>query len=75
MATHPLTSDAGTCIYLAARVHSFGPPDVIGLEEVAIGPPVEGEILVQANAAGSDRGTNWCGKERFMTHASRLAGS
>ena len=36
----------------ACRVHRFGPPSVIVLEEIGIAPPGEGEVLVRIVAAG-----------------------
>lgn len=36
----------------AARIHAFGPPDVIHLEQVDIPRPEDGEILVRVDAAG-----------------------
>lgn len=36
----------------AARVHSFGPPKVIALEDVPKPEPGDGEVLVQVKAAG-----------------------
>ena len=36
----------------AARVHSFGPPKVIALEDVPKPEPGDGEVLVQEKAAG-----------------------
>ena len=37
---------------MAARVHRFGPPDVIMLEDTPRPAPSEGELLVQVKAAG-----------------------
>jgi hypothetical protein len=36
----------------AARIHSYGAPDVINLEDVKVTMPAEGEVLVQVKAAG-----------------------
>jgi NADPH:quinone reductase-like Zn-dependent oxidoreductase len=36
----------------AARIHRYGAPDVITLEEVELTAPAEGEVLVQVKAAG-----------------------
>lgn len=36
----------------AIRVHEFGDPDVLRLEEVPVPVPVEGEVLVRIQAAG-----------------------
>jgi NADPH:quinone reductase-like Zn-dependent oxidoreductase len=36
----------------AVRVHRFGPPDVIVVEEIPQPPPLEGEVLVRVMAAG-----------------------
>src|SRR5262252_3935329 len=36
----------------AARIHSFGPPDVILVEEVPRPSPAAGEVLVRIAAAG-----------------------
>jgi NADPH:quinone reductase-like Zn-dependent oxidoreductase len=36
----------------AARIHSYGAPDVITLEDVELTTPAEGEVLVQVKAAG-----------------------
>jgi len=36
----------------AARIHRFGPPDVIELEQIERPAPSEGEVLVQVGAAG-----------------------
>ena len=38
----------------AIRVHQFGDPDVLALEEVPQPEPVEGEVLVRIQAAGVD---------------------
>jgi NADPH:quinone reductase-like Zn-dependent oxidoreductase len=36
----------------AARIHSFGPPDVVVVEDVAVPSPGPGEVLVRVLAAG-----------------------
>jgi len=36
----------------AARIHSYGPPEVISLEEISIPEPGDGEVVVQVKAAG-----------------------
>lgn len=36
----------------ALRFHSFGPPEVLAIEEIAQPAPGEGEVLVQVKAAG-----------------------
>jgi NADPH:quinone reductase-like Zn-dependent oxidoreductase len=36
----------------AARVHQWGPPDVIAIERIALPTPAEGEVLVRVHAAG-----------------------
>jgi NADPH:quinone reductase-like Zn-dependent oxidoreductase len=36
----------------AARIHSFGPPEVICLEDVSKPEPADGEVVVQVKAAG-----------------------
>ena len=36
----------------AIRVHEFGDPDVLRLEEAPVPAPVEGEVLVRIQAAG-----------------------
>jgi NADPH:quinone reductase-like Zn-dependent oxidoreductase len=36
----------------AARIHSFGPPDVVVVEEVRVPAPGPGEVLVRVMAAG-----------------------
>ncbi len=36
----------------AGRIHRFGPPDVIVLEEIEVPKPGEGEVLVRINAVG-----------------------
>ena len=36
----------------AVRVHSFGPPEVISVEDVSKPEPADGEIVVQVKAAG-----------------------
>src|SRR5580704_7706064 len=36
----------------AARIHSFGPPDVVVVEDVPVPSPGPGEILVRVTAAG-----------------------
>lgn len=36
----------------AARVHRFGPPDVVVIEDIDIPQPDEHQVLVQVNAAG-----------------------
>jgi NADPH:quinone reductase-like Zn-dependent oxidoreductase len=36
----------------AARIHGFGSPDVIAIDEVPLPTPNEGEILVRVAAAG-----------------------
>ena len=42
---------------LAWRVHEFGPPDVMKLEQVVRPNPGPGEVLVKVEAAGLVRGT------------------
>lgn len=36
----------------AVRIHSFGPPEVISLEDVSKPEPADGEVVVQVKAAG-----------------------
>ena len=36
----------------AARIHSFGSPDVVAVEDVPVPPPGPGEVLVRVMAAG-----------------------
>jgi NADPH:quinone reductase-like Zn-dependent oxidoreductase len=36
----------------AARIHRFGPPDVIEVEDIALPGPATGEVLVRVSAAG-----------------------
>ena len=36
----------------AARIHSFGPPDVVVVEDVPVPSPGLGEVLVRVMAAG-----------------------
>jgi NADPH:quinone reductase-like Zn-dependent oxidoreductase len=36
----------------AARIHSFGPPDVVAIEDVPVPSPGPGEVLVRVMAAG-----------------------
>jgi len=36
----------------AGRIHRFGPPDTIALEQLEVPEPREGEILVRVKAAG-----------------------
>ena len=36
----------------AARVHRFGPPDVITLEQIDVPEPREEEVLVRVHAPG-----------------------
>src|SRR5437764_7541482 len=36
----------------AARIHRFGPPDVIEVEEIPRPSPARGEVLVRVRAAG-----------------------
>jgi NADPH:quinone reductase-like Zn-dependent oxidoreductase len=36
----------------AARIHSFGPPDVVVVEDVPVPSPGPGEVLVRVMAAG-----------------------
>ena len=36
----------------AARIHRYGPPEVISLEEISIPEPGDGEVVVQVKAAG-----------------------
>ena len=36
----------------AARIHSFGPPDVVVVEDVPMPSPGPGEVLVRVMAAG-----------------------
>ena len=43
----------------AARVHRFGPPDVIMLEDTPLAAPREGEVLVQVKAAGVGPWDGW----------------
>ena len=40
----------------AARIHGFGSPDVIAIDEVPMPTPNEGEILVRVAAAGGGPG-------------------
>jgi NADPH:quinone reductase-like Zn-dependent oxidoreductase len=44
---------------LAARVHVFGGPDIIRIEEVRVPDPGEDEILVQVHAAGVGPWDGW----------------
>src|SRR5271167_2962084 len=37
---------------MAARVHRFGPPDVIAMERIELPQPGEDQILVRVHAAG-----------------------
>jgi NADPH:quinone reductase-like Zn-dependent oxidoreductase len=43
----------------AARVHQFGPPAVISLEEAPVPVPGAGEVLVRVNAAGVGPWDGW----------------
>lgn len=36
----------------AVRVHAFGPPEVIALEQVPVPTPGEGEVAIRVAAAG-----------------------
>src|SRR5690349_23506697 len=36
----------------AARIHRFGPPDVIEVEDIPLPRPARGEVLVRVSAAG-----------------------
>jgi NADPH:quinone reductase-like Zn-dependent oxidoreductase len=36
----------------AARIHKFGPPDVIAIEEIPQPIPGPGELLIRVGAAG-----------------------
>jgi NADPH:quinone reductase-like Zn-dependent oxidoreductase len=43
----------------AGRIHRFGPPDVIELEQVEVPTPGNGEILVRVKAAGVGPWDSW----------------
>lgn len=43
----------------AARIHRFGPPEVIALEDVAVPVPAAGEVLVRVAAAGVGPWDGW----------------
>jgi NADPH:quinone reductase-like Zn-dependent oxidoreductase len=43
----------------AARVHRFGPPEVVVIDEIDIPPPDEHQVLVQVNAAGVGPWDGW----------------
>jgi NADPH:quinone reductase-like Zn-dependent oxidoreductase len=43
----------------AAVVRKFGPPSVIGVEDVPVGLPAPGEVLVQVRAAGVGPWDSW----------------
>jgi NADPH:quinone reductase-like Zn-dependent oxidoreductase len=43
---------AGQITGRACRVHAFGPPEVISVEDVVLQPPSMGEVLVQVKVAG-----------------------
>ena len=59
---------------LAWRVHEFGPPDVMKLEQVARPNPGHGEVLVKVEAAGVgpvgrlDKGRKECLATTAPTH-------
>src|SRR4051794_27113505 len=48
--THAATRSAGAMA--ACRVHRFGPPEVITLEDIEIPDPAAGQVLVRVSAAG-----------------------
>jgi NADPH:quinone reductase-like Zn-dependent oxidoreductase len=48
----------------AARIHNFGPPDVVLMEDVPRPVPAGGEVLVRVVAAGVVRGMHSLEKER-----------
>jgi NADPH:quinone reductase-like Zn-dependent oxidoreductase len=43
----------------AVRVHRFGPPDVVAIEEIDVPQPDEHQVLVQVNAAGVGPWDGW----------------
>ncbi|MDW6024319.1 NADP-dependent oxidoreductase [Mesorhizobium sp. BAC0120] len=43
----------------AARIHNYGAPEVITLEDVELTPPAAGEVLVQVKAAGVGPWDGW----------------
>ena len=55
--TAPAAAGPGTM--KAARVHRFGPPDVIVLEDVPRPVPGDGEVLVRVGAAGVGPWDGW----------------
>ena len=64
----------------AIRVHEFGDPDVLVLEEVPPPVPVEGEVLVRIQAAGVNpfetyvRSGSYREPARAALHARRATG-
>jgi NADPH2:quinone reductase len=61
------------------RVHEFGGPEVLKLEEVATPKPSAGEVLVRIHAAGVNpydtymRAGAYAVKPRSPTHLDRMA--
>ena len=51
----------------AVRVHEFGDPEVLVLEEVPQPEPVEGEVLVRIQAAASIPSRPTCGRAPTST--------
>jgi NADPH:quinone reductase-like Zn-dependent oxidoreductase len=47
-----ISSRRGGIAVKAARIHSFGPPDVVVVEDVPVPSPGPGEVLVRVMAAG-----------------------
>ena len=53
----------------ACRIHRFGPPEVITLEDIETPAPGEGEVIVRVKAAGVGRGTPGSAPARAHCHS------
>src|SRR5580692_10102400 len=49
----------GACLMKAARVHKFGPPDVIQIEDIDVPEPAAHEVLVRVAVASVGPWDSW----------------
>jgi NADPH:quinone reductase-like Zn-dependent oxidoreductase len=52
----------------AARIHRFGPPEVIVIDDVPRPPPASGEVLVRVASAGVGPWDAWIRGQRSVVH-------